>query len=177
MEKEIATFAAGCFWCVEAIFKLVKGVESVTSGYTGGNLQNPTYEQITSGTTGHAEATQIVFNPNIVTFEELVNIFFLTHDPTTLNRQGSDVGTQYRSAIFYHNEAQKTSAEKIKKEVDESKIYKAPIVTSIEEYSTFYTAEDYHQNFYDNNKDYPYCKIVIDPKVKKFKEKFLKNLK
>ncbi len=173
MELETATFAAGCFWCVEAIFERVKGVSEVVSGYSGGFMENPTYEQVSSGKTGHAEVTQIKFNPDIVSYKDLVNIFFLTHDPTTLNRQGNDVGTQYRSAIFYHSLEQKRAAEEAKKEIEDKKIYQDPIVTTIEEFKRFYSAEDYHQDFYNNNQDYPYCKIVIDPKVAKFRKEFI----
>ncbi len=176
MELQTATFAAGCFWCVEAVFERVKGVVDVTSGYSGGFMENPTYEQVTTGKTGHAEATQIKFNPEIVSFKDLVNIFFLTHDPTTLNKQGNDVGTQYRSAIFYNSEEQKQIAEQLKTEIENKKLYSNPIVTTIEEFKSFYSAEDYHQNFYNNNQDYPYCKIVIDPKISKFRKEFIDKI-
>lgn len=139
-------------------------------------MENPTYEQVTTGKTGHAEATQIVFDPAQVSYKELVNIFFLTHDPTTLNRQGNDVGTQYRSAIFYNSEEQKKIAEEVKAEIESKKIYKEPIVTTIEEFKSFYPAEKYHQDFYNNNQDYPYCKIVIDPKINKFRKEFIDKI-
>lgn len=176
MDNQIATFAAGCFWCVEAIFERVKGVVSVESGYSGGTIVNPSYEQVTSGSTGHAEATQIKFDPSVISYMDLVKIFFLTHDPTTLNRQGNDVGPQYRSAIFYHNPEQEEIANKVKQEIGEQGIYDRKIVTTIEEYKNFYPAEDYHQNFYNNNRDYPYCKIVIDPKISKFRKEFMEKI-
>jgi len=176
METQTATFAAGCFWCVEAIFQRVKGVISVTSGYSGGFIDNPTYEQVTTGKTGHAEATQIVYNPSKVNYKELVNIFFLTHDPTTLNQQGNDVGTQYRSAIFYHSDEQKKIAEEVKAEIDAKGLYKDKTVTEVAEFKSFYTAEKYHQNFYNDNQSYPYCKIVIDPKVSKFRKEFMDKI-
>lgn len=176
MAIQTATFAAGCFWCVEAIFERVKGISKVVSGYTGGFIDNPTYEQVSTGKTGHAEATQIEFDDSIVSFRDLVNIFFLTHDPTTLNKQGADIGTQYRSAIFFNSEEQKRVAEEVKKEIEEKKVYSDPIVTEISELKKFYAAEKYHQNFYDNNRDYPYCKIVIDPKVSKFRKEFIDKI-
>jgi peptide-methionine (S)-S-oxide reductase len=170
MNKQTAVFAAGCFWCVEAVFQRVKGVESVVSGYTGGFMENPTYEQVSTGNTGHAEATKVVFDPAIVSYKELINIFFLTHDPTTLNKQGNDEGTQYRSAIFYLDDEQKNIAEKTIQEISEKKLYNDPIVTQIEEFKKFYSAEDYHQNFYNNNENYPYCRVVISPKLSKFRK-------
>lgn len=176
MAIQTATFAAGCFWCVEAIFERVKGISKVVSGYTGGFMDNPTYEQVSTGKTGHAEATQIEFDDSIVSFRDLVNIFFLTHDPTTLNKQGADIGTQYRSAIFFNSEEQKRVAEEVEKEIEEKKVYSDPIVTEISELKKFYAAEKYHQNFYDNNRDYPYCKIVIDPKVSKFRKEFIDKI-
>ena len=176
MELQSAVFAAGCFWCVEAVFQRVKGVKEVKSGYSGGFMENPTYEQVSTGNTGHAESTLIKFDPEVVSYKDLVNIFFLTHDPTTLNRQGNDIGTQYRSAIFYNSDEQKQIAEQIKKEIEDKKIYNDPIVTTIEEYKNFYAAEDYHQNFYNNNQDYPYCKIIIDPKVSKLRKDFADKL-
>lgn len=176
MENQTATFAAGCFWCVEAIFQRVKGVISVTPGYSGGFIENPTYEQISTGKTGHAEATQIVFDPSKIGYKELVNIFFLTHDPTTLNKQGNDVGTQYRSAIFFHSEEQRKLAEEVKSEIESKGLYTDKIVTEITEFKNFYTAEKYHQNFYNNNQNYPYCKIVIDPKVNKFRKDFIDKI-
>lgn len=172
MDKETAIFAAGCFWCVEAIFERVRGVSSVTSGYSGGFIENPTYEQVSTGKTGHAEAIKIVFDPNIITYKELVNIFFLTHDPTTLNKQGNDIGTQYRSAIFFNSDEQRKIAEEVKSEVEVKGLYTEKIVTEITEFKNFYSAEKYHQNFYNENQNYPYCKIVIDPKVNKFRKEF-----
>lgn len=165
---EIATLSGGCFWCLEAIFKRLKGVTSVVSGYAGGEMQNPSYEDVSSGKTGHAEAVQITFDPKIITFEKLLEVFFATHDPTTANRQGSDVGTQYRSVIFYQNDAQKETAEKF---------IHPPIVTKIEPATIFYPAEDYHKNYYETHKDAPYCKLVIDPKIQKLREKFKEEVK
>ena len=171
-----ATFGAGCFWCVEAVFQELIGVEAVVSGYTGGHIKNPTYKEITTGTTGHAEVAQISFDPDQITFEELLEVFWTTHDPTTLNRQGNDVGPQYRSAIFYHDEAQKEIAEKSIREVA-PQLWENPIVTEIAPLGPFYVAEDYHQNFYTLNPNYGYCRVIIDPKVKKFREKFADKLK
>lgn len=174
---ELATLGAGCFWCVEAIYDRVEGVEKVQSGYTGGHVPNPTYKEVTSGTTGHAEVIQLSFDPDVISYEEILDIFFQTHNPTTLNRQGADVGTQYRSAIFYHNENQKLTAERVKKKWNESGKYKDPIVTEITEYNTFYIAEDYHQDYFENNPYQPYCSFVIEPKVKKFMKEFKPILK
>lgn len=172
MEKnndlEVATLAGGCFWCTEAIFQRLKGVVSVTSGYTGGNIENPTYQQVSSGKTGHTEAIHIKFDPSIISFDKLLEVFWVTHDPTTINRQGGDVGTQYRSAIFYHNENQKLLAEKSLKDLEISGKYSQPIVTKIEPFTHFYSAEDYHQNYYEKYKtSNPYCNLVIEPKLKK----------
>lgn len=175
MEK--ATLANGCFWCTEAIFRRLKGVHSVVSGYTGGTIVNPTYDQVSSGNTGHAEALQIAFDPKIISFETLLEIFFATHNPTTLNRQGADVGTQYRSAIFYHSPEQQKVAEKVKQKLDTSGKYKDPIVTEIVPFSAFYTAESYHQEYYEKNRSYPYCTVVIDPKVRKLLTEFSQNVK
>lgn len=172
-----ATFAGGCFWCTEAIFKRLRGVLSVIPGYTGGEVSNPTYEEVTTGKTGHAEAIQILFDPEEITYEELLHIFWGTHDPTTKDRQGADVGSQYRSAIFYHSSHQKTSAENIKKQLDEEGLYEHPIVTEISSYHTFYPAEDYHRDFYDKNRDYPYCRIVIHPKLRMLLRDFRQNVK
>lgn len=167
---ETATLAGGCFWCTEAIFKRLKGVIEVIPGYTGGTVENPTYEVVCSGKTGHAEAIQIKFDPKIISFETLLEIFFKLHDPTTLNRQGNDVGTQYRSAIFYHDEAQKKEA------LD--KIKKIPgAVTKLEPFSKFYPAEDYHKNYYERNSSQPYCQIVIDPKIQKLYRDFKQQIK
>ncbi|MBK6545852.1 MAG: peptide-methionine (S)-S-oxide reductase MsrA [Saprospiraceae bacterium] len=173
---EIATLGAGCFWCVEAIFQDLKGVLKVESGYSGGTIKNPSYREICSGTTGHAEVCQIYFDPKQISFEDILEVFWTTHDPTTLNRQGADSGTQYRSAIFYHSESQKTVALKSKSEIA-TKIWDDPIVTEISPYSQFYVAEEYHQNYYNENGTAPYCQIVIAPKVKKFREHFSEKLK
>ena len=174
---DTATFAAGCFWCVEAVFQNLKGVQSIISGYSGGFVPNPTYKQVCSDTTGHAEACQIVFDPNIVSYAELLEVFWKVHDPTTMNRQGNDEGTQYRSSIFYHNDEQKKLAEHYKKELDASGAFNAPIVTEIVPFKTFYKAENYHQNYYNENGSQPYCKFVIQPKVEKFKKAFKNKLK
>src|ERR1044071_3688387 len=175
---ETATFANGCFWCTEAIFQDLDGVISVTSGYTGGHVENPTYKQVCSGQTGHAECLQIVYDPSKISFDELLEVFWKTHDPTTLNRQGGDVGTQYRSAIFYHNDEQKQKAEKYKAELDKSGAFDNPIVTEIVPYTKFYKAENYHQEYYELNKDSnPYCTIVIQPKLEKFEKVFKNKLK
>ncbi len=176
-QLETATLAGGCFWCTEAIFKRLKGVKSVIPGYSGGNVENPTYEQVCMGTTGHAEAIQITFDSKIISFEKLLEVFFKLHDPTTLNQQGNDVGTQYRSAIFYHNDDQKQAALKVKEKIEKSKIYSNPIVTEIVPFKNFYKAENYHQNYYDANRTQPYCQIVIDPKIKKLYEEFGDTLK
>ena len=169
---DTATFGAGCFWCVEAIFQNLKGVHSVASGYAGGKILNPTYKQVCTGSTGHAEACQITYDPKEVSYAELLEVFWKTHDPTTLNRQGNDVGTQYRSVILYHNEEQKKLAEHYKKELNSSGAFDAPIVTEISPYTNFYKAEDYHQNYYNENGDQPYCRFVIQPKVEKFRKAF-----
>jgi peptide-methionine (S)-S-oxide reductase len=165
--NEITTLANGCFWCSDAIFKRLKGVKSVLPGYSGGLVKNPSYNQVCKGKTGHAESIQIEFNPKIIPFEKILDIFWRTHDPTTLNRQGNDIGTQYRSVIFYHDQRQKEIAEKSKKELENEGVYKDPIVTEITPFSNFYVAEDYHKNYYDNHRDAPYCSFVIDPKVHK----------
>jgi peptide-methionine (S)-S-oxide reductase len=173
---DTATFANGCFWCSEAVFRELKGVKSIAVGYTGGNIPNPSYELVCSGTTGHAEAAQIVYDPKIISYAQLLEVFWQTHDPTTLNRQGADVGTQYRSAIFYHNDYQKETAEKYKKELDASGAWSNPIVTEISPATTFYTAEDYHQDYYDHNSQAPYCQYVIRPKLDKFHKVFKEML-
>jgi len=177
MNTQIATFANGCFWCSEAVFKRLKGVLSVKPGYSGGTTENPTYEQVSSGNTGHAESIQIEFDPEKISFNTLLDIFWHTHDPTTLNQQGNDIGTQYRSAIFYHDKKQKEEAEKIKLELEKEKTYKDRIVTEILPFTNFYGAENYHKDYYDRNKDYPYCRFVIDPKLKKLLEKYGKAVK
>ena len=175
---ETATFGTGCFWCTEAIFEQLNGVLKVTSGYMGGSKDNPTYEEVCAGTTGHAECVQITYEPSKISYDELLEVFFQVHDPTSLNRQGADVGTQYRSAIFYHTPDQKEKAEYYKSEVDKSGAYEKPIVTEISAASKFYIAEDYHQEYYQNNKNTnPYCSIVIKPKLEKFQKVFGKKLK
>jgi peptide methionine sulfoxide reductase msrA/msrB len=172
---ETATFGGGCFWCTEAIFESLKGVKSVVSGYSGGSLKNPTYKQICSGTTGHAEVVQIQFDPSLISFEDLASIHILSHDPTTLNRQGADEGTQYRSVIFFHSDAQKISSKKVIESL--KKEFKNPIVTEVSAFTEFYPAENYHQDYFKNNPDQPYCQVVISPKLKKFREKFQGKLK
>jgi peptide-methionine (S)-S-oxide reductase len=175
---ETATFGTGCFWCTEAIFEQLNGVVKVTSGYMGGSVKNPTYKQVCTGETGHAECVQVVYEPAKITFDELLKVFFEVHDPTSLNRQGADVGTQYRSAIFYHNPEQKQKAEYYKTEIDKSGAYDKQLVTEITPASEFYTAEDYHQEYYRNNKNTnPYCSIVIRPKLEKFQKVFSDKLK
>jgi peptide-methionine (S)-S-oxide reductase len=172
-----ATFGAGCFWCVEAIFEEVKGVKSVVAGYAGGELKNPTYQQVSSGTTEHAEVTHIVFDPSVVSYNELLTVLWHTHNPTTKNRQGADVGPQYRSVIFYHNEEQKKMAEQSLKETDASDLWADPIVTEIEPVSNYSKAKNYHQNYYENNPNAGYCTVVIAPKLKKFRKEFSDMLK
>ncbi len=171
-ELAIATFGNGCFWCTEAIFQQLKGVESVYPGYTGGSVKNPSYREVCTGTTGHAEAIQIKYDPSVISYRELLDIFFYTHDPTTLNRQGNDVGTQYRSAIFYHNNDQKAAAEEIISQLTSEKVYDDPIVTEVTAMNVFYMAEDYHKNYYQNNKNQGYCRAVINPKLDKFMKKY-----
>ena len=166
-DYETATFANGCFWCSEAVFKRLKGIKSVLPGYSGGQVKNPSYEQVCSGRTGHAESIQIEFDPKVISFEKILDIFWRTHDPTTLNRQGNDVGTQYRSAIFYHDLKQKEIAEESRRELENEGVYKNPIVTEITPFNNFYVAEDYHKNYYDEHRDAPYCSYIIDPKVHK----------
>lgn len=174
---DTATYGLGCFWCTEAIFKQLKGVIKVTPGYSGGNLPNPTYEQVCSGTTGHAETCQIQFDPSVISFDELLEVFWKMHDPTTLNRQGDDKGTQYRSVIFYHDDSQRLIAEHYKQKLTEAKVYNDPIVTEITAFQAFYPAEDYHADYYNNNKRAPYCNLVIMPKLEKFKTVFKDKLK
>ncbi len=177
IKTDTATLAAGCFWCVEAVFQELKGVLSVTSGYTGGKIKNPTYREVCSGLTGHAEACQIIFDPAVITYDELLEAFWSSHDPTTLNRQGADQGTQYRSAIFYHNEDQKKLAESYKAKLNTENAFDKPIVTEISPASVFYKAEDYHQNYYNENGDAPYCTFVIAPKLEKFRKVFKDKIK
>lgn len=174
---DTATLGAGCFWCVEAIFEQLEGVEKVVSGYTGGHVPNPSYEEVCTGVTGHAEVTRIYYDPGVISFEELLEVFWQTHDPTTLNRQGADVGTQYRSAIFYHNEDQKQIAETLKEKLNASGAFKDPVITEISPLSAFYEAENYHQEYYQNNGDQPYCRLVIKPKLEKFEKVFKDKLK
>jgi peptide-methionine (S)-S-oxide reductase len=174
---ETATLGAGCFWCVEAIYQRLDGVEKVESGYSGGTVKNPTYEQVCTGRTGHAEVIQVTFDPKKLSYKELLEVFFKTHDPTTLNKQGADAGTQYRSAIFYHSPEQQKIAEQVKRETDAAKIWDDPIVTEITPFSAFYKAEDYHQNYYNENSYQPYCMMVINPKLSKFKKEFGSKLK
>ena len=174
LTMDTATFGTGCFWCTEAIFQELEGVEKVTSGYSGGSVPNPSYEQVCSKTTGHAECLNIMYNPKKITFDELLEVFWKTHDPTTLNRQGADVGTQYRSVVFYHNEQQRSKAAKYKAELDKSGAFSNPIVTAVEPFKNFYSAEKYHQDYYNNNGSAPYCYYVIRPKLEKF-EKVFKN--
>ena len=174
---EVATFAGGCFWCTEAVFLEIKGVEKVVSGYIGGKTINPTYKEICTGETGHAEAIQITFNPNEVAYEDLLEVFFGTHDPTTLNRQGADVGTQYRSEIFYHSEAQKTKAENYIQLLEKEKLYDKKIVTKVSSATVFYNAEEYHQNYYNQNSSQGYCQMVIAPKLEKLRKYYKSKLK
>lgn len=176
-ETDTATFAAGCFWCVEEQFKQLAGVTAVISGYTGGTVPAPTYRQVITGTTGHAEACNIIYNPAEISYDELLAAFFVAHDPTQLNRQGADVGTQYRSAIFYHNNEQKKLADFYIKQLDNEKAYSKKIVTEVSPYGTFYEAEDYHQDYYINNMSEPYCQIVIQPKLENFRKVFKGKLK
>lgn len=171
------TLGAGCFWCVEAVFKELKGVESVKPGYAGGKVKNPTYKEVCSGLTGHAEVAQIIYDPSVVSFDEILEVFFKTHDPTTLNRQGADVGTQYRSVIFYHNDAQKEKAEYYKNKLNKEKVWEDPVVTEIEKLDVFYPAENYHHDYFEQNPDQQYCKFVIQPKVEKFRKVFHDKLK
>lgn len=173
----IATFGAGCFWCVEAIFEELNGVIHVESGYSGGHVANPTYEEVCTGTTGHAEVIQITFDPEVISYIELLEVFWKTHDPTTLNRQGPDVGTQYRSVVFYHNDEQRKLSLEMKEKLDREGIWENPIVTEIVPYETFYRAEDYHQDYYSQNISQPYCTFVITPKIKKFHQLFENKLK
>lgn len=176
-QYEVATLAGGCFWCLEAVYDDLRGVESVESGYAGGDVPNPTYRQVCSGTTGHAEVVQISFDPNIISFRELLEVFFVIHNPTTPNRQGADIGTQYRSAIFYHTPEQKEIAEATIKELNAEQLWDAPIVTEVVPFEKFYVAEDYHQEYFAQNSSQPYCRAVVAPKVAKFRQKFLGKLK
>lgn len=176
-QREVATLGGGCFWCLEAVFDDLKGVEKVESGYSGGPASNPTYRQVCAGTTGHAEVVQVTFDPKRISFKEILEVFFAIHDPTTLNRQGADVGTQYRSAIYHHTPEQKGIAEQVIKEINAAEIWNAPIVTEVTPFKAFYLAEDYHQEYFMNNPEQMYCQMVITPKVAKFRKQFLAKLK
>jgi len=175
--REIATLAGGCFWCLEAVFDELRGVREVVSGYAGGTVPDPSYEQVCAGTTGHAEVVQITFDPSVISFGELLEVFFTIHDPTTLNRQGPDVGTQYRSAIFYHSPEQKATAEQVVVELDASGTWSAPIVTKVAPFTAFYPAEEYHQEYFRRNPDQPYCAVVVAPKVAKLRKQHFAKLK
>ena len=177
MSKQLATLAGGCFWCLEAVFDEIIGVLSVESGYAGGHVKDPSYQAVCSGMTGHTEVVQIAFDPERISYRDLLHVFFAIHDPTTLNRQGADVGTQYRSAIFYHSEEQKATAEKVIRDLDSQKIWEQPIVTTVEPFENFYIAEDYHQEYFARNPFQPYCQAVVAPKVAKFRKRFLELLK
>ncbi len=174
---EVATFAGGCFWCTEAIFDQLKGVVKVESGYSGGNVSNPTYEDVCTGDTGHAESIQVTFDPSIVSYKDLLHIFFTTHDPTTLNRQGADAGTQYRSAVFHRTPEQERTAREVVREFEKDKVWKKQIVTQVEPFKEFYKAEDYHQEYYAKNSRQPYCRVVIEPKIAKLREHYREKLK
>ncbi len=176
-DKEVATLAGGCFWCLETVFDELRGVEDVVSGYSSGTVPNPTYKQVCTGTTGHAEVVVLTFDPTVVSFRDILEVFFSIHDPTTLNRQGADVGTQYRSAIFYHTPEQRATAEQVIKELDAAHLWGNPIVTEVASFEAFYPAEDYHQEYYLHNGDQPYCRAVIAPKVAKFRKQHLARLK
>ncbi|MES2431289.1 MAG: peptide-methionine (S)-S-oxide reductase MsrA [Bacteroidota bacterium] len=173
----VATLGNGCFWCTEAVFQQLNGVIKVTSGYSGGNIENPTYKQVCAGTTGHAECLQIEYDPSIISFEELLEVFWKTHDPTTLNRQGNDVGTQYRSVVFYHDEEQKQKTEQYVAQLTANHTFSNPIVTTLEKFTIFYPAEDYHQNYFNQNGDNTYCQFVVRPKVEKFEKMFKEKIK
>jgi peptide-methionine (S)-S-oxide reductase len=176
-DGEVVTLGGGCFWCLEVVYDELNGVEDVASGYTGGTVANPSYDQVCSGTTGHAEVVQITFDPAVVSFKEILEVFFAIHDPTTLNRQGGDVGTQYRSAIFYHSPEQKAVAEQMIEKLDAERIWNSPIVTEVTPIATFYRAEDYHQEYFQRNSGQPYCQVVIAPKLTKFRKQYLGKLK
>ncbi|GAA4466200.1 hypothetical protein GCM10023093_19900 [Nemorincola caseinilytica] len=176
-KEETATFGGGCYWCVEAQFQMLKGVRHVESGFSGGQVDDPTYKQVCAGNTGHAEVVNVYYDPAVISYDELLAAFWTSHDPTQLNRQGNDIGTQYRSVIFYHNEEQKQKAEAYKQKLNEEKAWDKPVVTEISAFKKFYVAEDYHQNYYNENKDQPYCKFVVGPKVEKFKKVFKDKLK
>jgi peptide-methionine (S)-S-oxide reductase len=174
---EVTTLGGGCFWCTEAVFSQLKGIEKIEPGYSGGNIENPSYEQVSTGKTGHAEVAQITFDPAVISFKEILQIFFSTHDPTSLNRQGADIGTQYRSAIFYHDDGQKAIAEQVIKEFSDEGAFDALIVTRVEPLKAFYKAEDYHREYYKRHPEQPYCRTVIAPKIAKFRQLYLSKLK
>lgn len=176
-KSDTITLGGGCYWCVEAIYQQLKGVEKVISGFSGGSIKNPSYREVCEGTTGHAEVVQIVYHPEVISFKDLLEVFFTVHDPTTLNRQGADVGTQYRSAIFYHTDEQKSIAEDIIKRLNASGAFYSPIVTEVKPFTAFYAADAYHQNYYNDNGSQPYCQLVIRPKVEKFQKVFHDKLK
>jgi peptide-methionine (S)-S-oxide reductase len=175
--REVATLAAGCFWCIDTVYDQLKGVEKVVSGYTGGMIPNPSYQQVCTGTTGHAEAVQVTFDPTVVSFREILEIFFTIHDPTTLNRQGGDIGTQYRSAIFYDSPEQKAIADEVISDLSSKELWDRPIVTEVTPMTEFFPAEDYHQRYYEQNPGQPYCRAVIEPKVAKFRKYYFDKLK
>ncbi|MFW5692502.1 MAG: peptide-methionine (S)-S-oxide reductase MsrA [Chloroflexota bacterium] len=177
MSLETTTLGGGCFWCLEAVYDQLNGVTDVVSGYAGGRVKNPSYREVCTGRTGHAEVVQVTFDTDVISFREILQVFFTIHDPTTLNRQGADVGTQYRSAIFYHSPQQKETAEQVKAEIENASIWDDPIVTEITGMDTFYAAEDYHQNYYENNPEQGYCQVVIAPKVAKFRKQYMDKLK
>ncbi len=174
---EVATLGGGCFWCMEAVYNQLKGIKKVDSGYSGGSILNPTYEQVSTGRTGHAEVVQLLFDPNVISYKEILKVFFTTHDPTTLNRQGADEGTQYRSVIFYHNEEQRKIAEQVIDKFNSEKFFDSSIVTKVEPFEAFYPAENYHKNYFKRHPEQPYCRIIISPKVAKFRKKFSNKLK
>lgn len=175
--REVATLAGGCFWCLEAVFDDLQGVEDVVSGYAGGHVPNPDYRLVCTGATGHAEVVQVTFDPSVISYRDLLDVFFNIHDPTTLNRQGADVGTQYRSAIFYHDEKQKEIAEELIRELEDSGVWRNPIVTEVSPFTEFYPAEDYHQEYFVNNPHHPYCQMVVAPKVAKFRKQYAERVK
>ncbi len=177
VEREVATLAGGCFWCVETVFNDLQGVESAISGYSGGALPNPSYKQVCTGTTGHAEVVQVTFDPRVVSFKQMLEVLFTIHDPTTLNRQGNDMGTQYRSGIFYHSPEQKATAEELIRELTAARLWGNPIVTEVTPFKASYPAEDYHQRYFEHNPDQTYCRVVVAPKVAKFRKQYLSRLK
>ncbi len=176
-DRELATLGGGCFWCTEAVFTELKGVEKVESGYSGGTVENPAYEEVCAGTTGHAEVIQVTFDPRVISYRDILQIFFTTHDPTTLNRQGADAGTQYRSVVLYHSNNQRAAAEEVIKEFNASKVWKRPIVTEVIPFKAFYKAEEYHQNYFEKNPDSPYCQAIIEPKIAKLRAHYFEKLK